>query len=466
MAQLWPRTTTQRVSQYLILCLVIGLAAVTTAPVAVAETLITRAQIAVNKSRVIETDLPYTQALVAGPEIADVVPLTDQTFYVLGKKLGSTRVVVTDATKEVISIVEVEVTPDLGDLRRKLSSVIRGGQIRVTSANGGLLLTGHVRHAVDVNKAVAIAERYAPDAVTNALSVTSPQQVMLEVRFVEATRRAARELGVSTRIRSGRNNADIGPQTFSPGEDAPIISPRLLSGAEPFGTLISRIIDSGTKVDVIIRALEERLLARRLAEPNLTTLSGSKANFLAGGEFPFPVGADDNRISIEFKKFGVALDFTPTVLANGQINLQIAPEVSELDPEANVEVGGVRIPGISVRRASTVVELADGQSLAIAGLLQQRSLKAKEQLPWLGTVPVLGALFRSAQYLRRETDLVIIVTPRLVKPKVPGEQLRTPADTSTPTNDLEFFVTGRLEIESRAKRRGYGPAFGHIITVN
>ena len=182
-----------------------------------------------------------------------------------------------------------------------------------------------------------------------------------------------------------------------------------------------------------------------MAEPNLVALSGDTANFLAGGEFPFPVPQDNGNITIEFKKFGVGLAFTPTVLSGGRINLKIEPEVSELDPAAGVSVNGTNVPGLIVRRASTTLELRDGQSFAMAGLLQFNNRKLQRQVPWLGSVPVLGALFRSASYQKNETDLVIIVTPHLVKPAVPGEHLVSPLEKSRPTNDVEFFLLGKQE---------------------
>ena len=193
-------------------------------------------------------------------------------------------------------------------------------------------------------------------------------------------------------------------------------------------------------------------------------MSGDTASFLAGGEFPFPVAADNNKISIEFKQFGVALAFTPTALSDGLINLKMAPEVSDIDEQHTVEVAQTKIPGLVVRRANTTVELKDGQSLAIAGLLQHAHAKEQAQLPWIGQVPVLGALFRSASFQKAETDLVIIVTPRLVKPKVPGEQLRDPLDAPLASNDVDFFANGRAEITKLDEDRRYGTMpYGHII---
>jgi pilus assembly protein CpaC len=227
----------------------------------------------------------------------------------------------------------------------------------------------------------------------------------------------------------------------------------------PFGALAGRIISGSTTADLFVKALEERGLARRLAEPNLVALSGDTASFLAGGEFPFPVSNDNDKIEVAFKKFGIGLAFTPTVLSDGQINLKIEPEVSELDTGNFVKVGNVEIPSLTVRRASTTVELRDGQSFAIAGLLQSNQIKNQRQLPWIGDVPVLGALLRSAAYQKKETDLIIIVTPRLVKPRAPGQKIATPLDKSLPSNDPEFFLRGKQEVNT-----GKPDAFtGHII---
>ncbi len=425
---------------------------------------ISQLKVVVDKSRVIDVGEPFGSALIAQDKIADVVPLTDRSVYVLGKAVGTTRLVVTDPEKAIIRIVEIEVTPDIPSLLEKLSDNMDTSKLKVTAANNGILLSGTVRNALDAQMAVMIAERYAPKNVTNAMQVASPQQVMLEVRFVEALRSSFRELGLSNQLRSGRVNFDTG-RNAEVTATGPLLTSELLSGTAPFGTLIARVLNTGTQVDTIIRALEDRSLVRRLAEPNLSTLSGNTASFLAGGEFPFPVGADDGQIALEFKKFGVALEFKPVVLADGQINLKIAPEVSEIDTTNTITINNIAVPGLTVRRADTTVELRDGQSLAIAGLLQNRNAKSQAQVPWIGQVPVLGALFRSALYQRQETDLVIIVTPRLVKPKLPGEQLAAPLDGWTPTNDVGFFLKGKSELRRLAERRGFKTKYGHILEV-
>lgn len=245
----------------------------------------------------------------------------------------------------------------------------------------------------------------------------------------------------------------------------------LITGGTTVGRFITTIIESGTNVDIIIDALQEKGLARSLAEPNLVALSGDTASFLAGGEFPIPVAQDEGSISVEFKPFGVGLKFTPTVLDNGLINLKLAPEVSEIDPSNEVAVSdGISVPGLVVRRAETTLELRDGQTFVLGGLLQKNSTYNKRQLPWLGDVPILGALFRSSDFQKEETDLVIIVTPRLVKPLRPGENPATPLDATAPANDAEFFANGTLEV-NRAHLRALADArngvikSGHVIEL-
>jgi pilus assembly protein CpaC len=462
---------------------------------------VARVHVIIDKSRTLRIDRPFGEALVASSEIADIVPLTDQTIYIVGKRIGMTRITVLDGDKRLLGLIEVEVSFDLPGLRQELDRSVAGGHFRLGTANGRLLLGGSVPDAIALAKAVAITEQFtascaveelkglasaaggqqplsvqqtpandrgaqrsgpAPKCFVNSLTVRAPQQVLLEVRFVEAQRTAARDLGLSWDAQSKRFRGVTGA-VVSPILNGPNAGPALLTGlpssAIPFGTFIARILDNGATADVVVQALEKKGLARRLAEPNLVALSGDTASFLAGGEFPFPVQADNNRITLEFKKFGVGLAFTPTVLAEGQINLKIEPEVSDLDHNNSfLLVNGITVPSLVVRRANTTVELRDGQSFAIAGLLQTKHTKEQRQLPWVGQVPVLGALFRSASYEKEESDLVIIVTPRLVRPAVPGQKLMTPLDQRVASNDRDFFLRGQQE---RTKIFTHG----HILDV-
>ena len=428
---------------------------------------VTKLRITINKSQTIRVDRAFAEALVGNSEIADVIPLTDRSLYLLGKKIGGTRLSILDAEKRLLGIVEIEVSYDASALERQLRKSLPGSTVKVTPVNGNILLTGMVSDAIALEKAVAIANQYAPDAVTNSLTVAGSQQVLLEVRFIEASRSASRNLGVGWDVVS-QTAGNFAALTNLPGTVGLGAFP---STVLPFGSMLTRLLSNGATADALIQALEEKGLARRLAEPNLVALSGDTASFLAGGEFPFPVARQDDTITIEFKKFGVGLGFTPTVLNNGLINLKIAPEVSEIDPNNTLVVNDTTIPGLVTRRANTTVELRDGQSFAIAGLLQANHSKASRQLPWIGQVPVLGALFRSASYEKNETDLVIIVTPRLVKPADPTQRLITPFDKHVPSNDVEFFLSGKMERPSwkahvqrtRNGRRAKVPPAGHML---
>lgn len=412
-------------------------------------------KVSVNKSETIKFDKPVSDAVVGSSKFVDVIPMTNRILYILGKEVGTTNLSLYDEEKQLIAVIDLVVSYDVKSLQNKLREVMPREWITVRSLNGRILLSGNVSSAPAAAQALSIAEQYAPGAVTNSLVVRSPQQVMLEVRFVEANRSAGRELGVNLTGLSGKLaiNSGLG----------------LASGSTPFGSIFTALLGGGkNQIDLLIRALEQNGTVRTLAEPNLVAMSGDKASFLAGGEFPFPVAQDNNTITIEFKKFGVGLEFTPTVLSDGQINLKIEPEVSQLDNTRTLRLQTIQIPTIIVRRASTTVELRDGQSFAIAGLLQSNNTKTLSQLPWIADVPVLGALFRSASYQRNETDLIIIVTPRLVRPVTAPGKLATPLDSRVPGNDVDYFLLGTSERPREVIERKKLPANeigidGHIL---
>ena len=411
--------------------------------------------VTMGKSETIRFDKTIGDVVVGSSDIVDVIPMTNRSVYILGKKIGTTNLSLFNENKDFIGVIDIVVSFDLESLQIKLREVMPREWITVRDVNGRVMLSGNLSDSLAVTKALAIAEQYAPEAVTNALTIRSPQQVMLEVRFVEATRLAGRELGIDVSALTQGVSAQTGVA--------------LASGSIPFGTVITQLLGGGgTQLDVALRALERRSAIRTLAEPNLVALSGDKASFLAGGEFPFPVAQDQGRVTIEFKKFGVGLVFTPTVLDDDLINVKIEPEVSQLDRTNSVQLEGIEIPGLTIRRANTTVELRDGQSFAIAGLLQTNNAKTLSQLPWIGDVPILGALFRSASYQRNETDLVIIVTPRLVRPVSAPSKLATPLDDRLPGNDADLFLLGKSEVPKEVLEMIVGPdgkggRVGHII---
>jgi pilus assembly protein CpaC len=333
--------------------------------------------------------------------------------------------------------------------------------------------------AVAAERAVALAKDFAPNGVINAMSVAHSQQVLLKVRFLEVARSAGRQLGVnwfaSTANGSRGISTGLGTPAATNAVGIPIFQTAgTLTGtsAQPFGVFLANVVNGGSNIEVLVSALETQGLVRRLAEPDLMALSGDTAKFLAGGEFPVPIAATSaNGLvtpTIEFKPFGVLLSFSPVVLSNGIINLRIAPEVSELDFSNAVTISGTTIPSLLKRNATTTVELRDGQSFAIAGLLQSENTRNRSQIPWIGSVPVLGPLFSSVSYQKSDTDLVIIVTPHLVQPAAPGQHLASPLDQRLPSNDVDFFVNGKMDeakdfsnyVTSTGKVEG---PYGHMV---
>ncbi|MDP2354550.1 MAG: type II and III secretion system protein family protein [Beijerinckiaceae bacterium] len=452
-----------------------------------------RVKVIVNKSRTFRVEAPFTTIVAGSPDIVDVKSLSDQLIYIQGKMPGTTNVILFDSSMKQIGILDVEVTVDTGNLQQNIRAGTGTRGIRVSASEGQLVLTGTAPDAVAAERAMAIATSTAPKgtSVVNAMSVAGAQQVMLEVRFLEVNRTAGRDLGVNL-YAANANGTNVGQTGLgdvtaagrtpigngAPPSTLPLLgtAATLASGAAPYGALLTSILrlNNGMTIDSLVTALETKGVLRRLAEPNLVTLSGEAARFLAGGEFPVPVASTAGTaglvptVTIEFKKFGVELGFVPTVLSRGVINLRVEPSVSELDFTNAVQIAGTVIPALTARNARTTVELRDGQSFAIAGLLQTRNRQDVSQVPWIGSVPVLGSLFRSSSYQQQETDLVIIVTPRLVAPVAPGQQLASPLDSRLPANDVDFFLNGQMEVKKRYNDYVNGGGnvkgpYGHII---
>ena len=403
----------------------------------------------VNKSQVLRSDRPYAKALVGNPEIADVLPLTDQSLYVLGKKAGTTSLTLYDRSNMLIAVVDVVVGPDVTSLKRQLSELMPGNSVGARMSNDAVVLEGLVSDAVAADRAVQIAETYAPGKVVNLLSVGASQQVMLEVRFSEVKRSALRQIGVSSFLNDGDVVGAIGGGANLPQDNIP----RLGTITDSFGIIQAGLDILGLDINATLDALERKGAITTLAEPTLVALSGETASFLAGGEFPVPVaqgtgggglGGNSTALTVEWKPFGVSLSFTPTVLADGVINMIVAPEVSSIDPSASIVVNNLTIPGLQTRRAKTVVELRDGESFALAGLLRRDFQDTVRQFPILGSIPIIGSLFRSTGFQREETELVIIVTPRLVRP-VPAGSLKSPTDTAGPPHEADLFFLGRTD---------------------
>lgn len=395
-----------------------------------------RLTLPLNKSQTLQSPGAFARIAVGNPAIADVAPVTSRVAYILGKQVGTTNVTLYDNQGQVIALVDVTVIPDAGGLQEKLHAILPGEKFDVAVANGALILSGTASSAVAVKRAITIAEAYAPGKVINMLGVGSAQQILLEVRFAEMQRGTVKALGIGTVNYgnvAGSMTAANGGSIGSPG-----------TGVGSIGTYNAQLNFPG--LSVTLQALESQGLVRTLAQPNIIALSGETANFLAGGEFPVPTGvALNGQVQIEFKQFGVGLAFTPTLLEDGLINLVVAPEVSSLDPAAGIDVNGLRIPGLNVRRARTTLELRDSQTFALAGLIQSDYRNTLNRVPLLGRIPILGALFRSQSFQRQETELVILVTPRIVRPVSDPATLQTPTDAPQGAGDVAFFLLGKSD---------------------
>lgn len=399
----------------------------------------TTIKIAKGKPKTIKTNVPFYEIVLGDPAVANVNPLTDDSFYVLGNNLGTTGIALFDENKQLVGTIDIEVTLDTDRLASTIRNSVPGGEdIKVSSANGRVVLSGSANDQVAAEKASKIASNFSGDEeVINSVNISSSQQVQLNVRFVEINRQVGQELGAKYAA------------NFAYGFDgrSVILDPGDIPAAGT-GEIIGRLLSNGLSIDIAIKALEDRGLARRLAEPNLIARSGQKASFLAGGEVPIPVAGDEGQVTVEYKKFGVGLDFMPTVLADGLIALEIAPEVSSVDKSASVALGnGISVPGFVVRRAQTSVDLKSGQSFMMAGLLQTENNMIQERVPGLGRLPVLGPLFSSKAYQRRETDLVIIVTPYLVKPIDPSKKPQLPTDGTVPASNVDYFLGTTEEVK-------------------
>ena len=421
-------------------------------------------EIPVNKSQVVTADVPIDRAMIGNDEVADILPVSDRSVYVLGKKIGTTSLTLYDRSNQVIAVMDIAVGPDVLSLREQISDLLPGEAVDARMSGEAIVLSGSVSDAGVADRAVQLAKAYAggTDNVLNLMTLNGSQQVMLEVRFAEVSRSIGKELGVRTLFYSngGRLSGLTGTGsglifTEEDGIPSSNYGNRSLGQTEllnTFGVLTRSFTDIlGLDIDVAIDALEEKGLAKTLAEPTLVSLSGQRASFLAGGEFPIPVvqsgggggigGGGQNGITVEFKSFGVSLGFTPTVLSNKVINLVVEPEVSSIDDNASITLNGIRIPGLQTRRASTVLELRDGESFAIAGLLQRDFQTTVSQIPILGSIPIIGSLFRSTGFQKGETELLIIVTPRLVAPIRP-EQVQLPTDRVKDPIQADVLLNG------------------------
>ncbi len=388
----------------------------------------------------------------ADPTIADAQPITEKSLYLVGKSFGTTTVNLFSETGAPLGLLAVEVGADTADMSRSIRAALPSSNVKVSTVNGRVRLSGSVPDQVSMQKALDIVAQYGSPAIINTLTLDRGQQVNLEVRILEVQRDAGRELGIQWGGSIGNGSTRV--SSFS-------------EGAPSFSSFITNVISgaAGINLKMMINALEAKNLVRTLAEPNLTTMSGINASFLAGGQVPIRVPDQNGNATITYRDFGVRLVFTPVVLDGDRIQIHLTPEVSG--------IGGFTTAGdpvFNTRTLDATVELRDGQSFSVAGLLQTDTKLNQDQLPWIGDVPVLGALFRSSSYQKHDTELVVIVTPRLVQPSTPGQVVASPLDATQPANDVEFFAIGQMEvtpkmIQSFKSGAGAVGPYGYIIDL-
>ncbi len=431
--------------------------------------------IPVGKSQIIESEQTLTQIVIGNPGVADVTLLSPNQFVVVGQAPGITNLMFKDDSNRIVAAMDLEVNYDLEAIQRSIDGLLpRENNVSLSSANGRIVVSGQISNALDQNALLQLLSMFADeDSIVNFLEVGGGQQVMLEARIAEVNRTRLRDLGYQTDILGGSgvetgfeiitgrsaqflgNSAGLSQaqSTLIPGQPGLIAGTPLTSD---FGGVVLNNSSLSQNLNLALSALVQEGAAQVLAEPNIVAMSGQQASFLVGGEFPVPVaqggggggagGGFAGALSVQYRQFGVGLEFTPSVLASNRINLQLTTEVSDLDLSSGTSVQGTTVPGLRTRRVSTTIELGDGNSFAIAGLLENNIGSLVNEFPGLGSLPIIGALFRSTQFTRDETELVIVVTPRLVS-SVDANSISLPTDSYRPPSAFDQVIYGRTEAE-------------------
>nr|WP_282177830.1 type II and III secretion system protein family protein [Vibrio nereis] len=420
-----------------------------------------------HKSTFVQLQGKAKRVSLGDPEVLDIVMIKSNELFLIGKKLGSTNLMAWDRRGRLIESINVDVTHDVNSLKAKLYEFLPNEKVAVHSSQNRLILSGQVSSQEKMNLALRLAETYAAGesadkgtdsrnkeaedtGVVNLMSIGGAQQVMLEVTVAEVQRSLVRRFDSNFHFFEGNGSFSWGGTSAGGfiddlvgGGVGPVFNAPTIEGTG----LLSTFIDGDTLFTLALDIAKENGVAKVLAEPNLTALSGAKAEFLAGGEFPIPV-PDDDGITIEYKPYGVGLKFIPTVLSDKKINLNLAVDVSEIASSTTLTFtpsgsnAAYFIPPITRRSASSTLELADGQTIGIAGLLSENVRDSISKMPGLGEIPLLGQLFNSQEYISGETELVILVTPRLAKP-IDRERVTLPTDAFVKPNDLEYYLLGR-----------------------
>jgi len=431
----------------------------------------------VGKGVILRLDRPAGNVFVADPNVADVQIKSPTVIYLLGKAAGTTTLFALDKQDQVLLNSPVEVHSDNLGLQRALQQLIPGTDVRARSVNDSIVLEGTVKSAAEGDDIRKIAARYVPNdkQLVNEMQLAAPNQINLHVRIAEVSRNVVKQFGIdwftaantgaaafglvpaATAVAAASTNVTkIAP--FLPGFNSGSTAPQFfntqgsaLIGSGSPGNLFGGVKVGSKSVDALVTALEDEGLVTMLAEPNLTAVSGQKASFLAGGEFPVPVPQSGTGggavVTIDYKQFGVSLSFIATMLSGNRISLHVEPEVSQIDTSTAIQVAGVNVPGVSTRRAETTVELASGQTFAIGGLMSNNVTQQMNKFPWLGDIPILGQLFRSEAFQRNESELVILVTPYVVRPV--SEQMAMPTDGLMAPTDSDMILRSMMNGASK-----------------
>jgi pilus assembly protein CpaC len=419
----------------------------------------------VGQNRLLETSTPLGRVSVANPDVADLKVVTNTQLLMTAKAVGDTYLTLWDKSDAPL-VMSLHVTLNLGALQKQLKELFPDEAITVSSVGDLVVLGGEVSDVRVPERALAIGRMHSPK-IANQIKVRGMQQVQLEVKFAEVSRTGLREIGLNVFHNDGDRVAGMASPSqpvggFAtnypnqvPGTNVPGV-PAVYTGtrADSFSLYFSGL--SKFPFSALLQLLEQNSLAKTLAEPTLVAMTGQEARFLAGGEFPIPLASGLGTVQVTYKKFGIQLVFTPTVLSDGLINLRLATEVSEIDPSLGVQLGGFAVPGLSSRQSESTVRMRDGQSFAIAGLLSDKSRASIAKVPGLGDIPILGALFRSSQFRREETELLVVITTRLVHPvgarvapRMPGgDELNDPDDFSL------FFLGAMGKTPTHPAKRG------------
>jgi pilus assembly protein CpaC len=401
----------------------------------------------IGKSIVIDLPRDIKDVLVADPKIANAVVRSAQRAYIIGAAVGQTNIVFFDSAGQQIAAYDIAVTRDLNGIRGALKQALPNADIRIEGLGEGVMLSGSVATPIEAQQAGDLAARLVggPEKVLNSIAVRGKDQVMLRVTVAEVQRSIIKQMGIDLTANLSYGTTAVTFNNSNPftSNNGPLVS----------GNALTTSFGSTPSVTATLRAMESAGVVRTLAEPNLTAISGESATFIAGGEFPIPTGVTCQTTasgsvgqcspSIAFKKFGVSLNFTPVVLTEGRISLHVMSEVSEVSTDNSINISGISVPSIKTRRAETTLEIPSGGAMAMAGLIQQQTKQAINGLPGLATLPVLGALFRSSDFANNQTDLMVIVTPLIVRSVAPKD-LSRPDDGFAPVSDPQADLLGSI----------------------